>query len=62
MFAWLATIRKFLVSAVGGAVTALTLIDKIPFLPHTVTGPVGIVLAVLTPILTYLVPNKTPAA
>lgn len=58
-------IRKAIASALGVLLTVLTFAYGLPFLGqyHIV---IGIVVAILTPIATYLVPNKpkttTPAA
>lgn len=53
---------KALTSALGVALTVLGLADKIPFLPGSWHHTVGLLLAVLTPIATWLVPNKTAKA
>ncbi len=55
--------NKALVSGAGVALTAVTLTHNLSAIrPANVQGPVGVVLAVLTPILTWLVPNAKPAA
>jgi hypothetical protein len=56
----LSGIRKAIASAVGVALTALTFAHHFSFLPSTWQTVIGILIAVLTPIVTWLVPNKTP--
>lgn len=52
--------RKAIAAALGMLLTVLTLLDKIPLGGH-INLIVGIVLAVLTPVVTWLVPNKAKA-
>lgn len=61
MFAFLGNIAKALASAIGVAVTVLTVADKIPFVPGPWHVTIGVILAVLTPVATWLVPNKAKA-
>lgn len=58
MFSQLASVQKFLVSALGMVLTVLAFTDKIPFLPGPWHVVVVTLVAVLTPIMTWLVPNK----
>jgi hypothetical protein len=63
MLATVAAWRKSLAAALGSLVTALAFTHNIPFLPASLTTEIGVVVAVLTPIITWLVPpNKTKAA
>lgn len=62
MFAALAGIRKAIASGVGVALTALTFANVIPFIPGSIHSQIGIALAILTPVATWLIPNKAPAA
>lgn len=57
----LAQIRKAIAAAVGVALTALTFAHTLTFLPGSWTTSIGVLLAVLTPIATYLTPNAAPA-
>ena len=61
MLSQLSQIRKALVSALGVALTALTFAHTLTFLPASWVATVGVVLAVLTPIATWLTPNSDPA-
>lgn len=54
----LANIKKAIASAVGVALTVATLLHSLPFLHGPVGTWTGVVIAILTPIATYLVPNK----
>lgn len=54
-------IRKALITAVGLVLTLLTAVHDISsFLPASVNVPVAAVIAILTTIATYLVPNSPP--
>lgn len=56
----LKSIAKAIVAGLGALLTALTFAHQFDsFLPGPVHTIVGIVIAVLTPLLTWLVPNKT---
>jgi hypothetical protein len=57
----LAQARKFLVTALGSLLTVLTFTHNLPFLPANVSAAVGIGIAAITSILTWLVPNAKPA-
>ena len=58
MLSKLAEIRKALVAGIGVTLTALTFAHTWTFLPTAWTVAVGTVIAILTPILTWLAPNK----
>jgi energy-converting hydrogenase Eha subunit F len=59
MLAQLASIQKFLASAIGVLLVVLTYTHNLPFVPAQWESVVGVVIAVLTPISTWLVKNKT---
>lgn len=61
MLTFFASAKKAVVAAVGVALTALTFAHSLTFLPAQWTVAVGVVLAILTPVATWLAPNK-PAA
>jgi hypothetical protein len=63
MLAKLNNARKALVSALGVLLSGLLLAQNFSaFLPHTVGVALGTLIGLLTPVVTYLTPNKTPAA
>lgn len=62
MLSKLGEVQKFLVSALGMVLTVLAFTDKIPLLPTTWHVGVVAVIAILTPILTWLTPNKAPSS
>lgn len=54
----LASIRKALVAGIGGLLTALTFTQNFDWiLPGSTSTTVGVVITVLTTVLTWLVPN-----
>lgn len=60
MLSQFASIRKAVVAALGVALTALTFAHTLTFLPASWVATVGVLLAVLTPIATWLTPNRAP--
>lgn len=58
MLAKLAEARKAVATLVGVALTVLTLVNDIPFLPASISVPIGAIIGVLTVIATYAIPNK----
>lgn len=56
MLDFLAKVRKAIVSAVGVAITLLTVYHQVPFLPDQPV--VASILGALTVLATYFVPNK----
>jgi hypothetical protein len=59
MLSWLSSAKKAVVAGIGSLLTVLTFVNAIPFVPANIHTTVGVVIAVLTTALTYLVPNKT---
>lgn len=57
----LTSIDKALTSALGVLLVVLTGANALPFLPSSWHTIVSVILAILTPIATYLVPNKPKA-
>lgn len=55
----LAEIRKALVTGVGSLLTVFTFVNGFGFLPANLHTVVGVCLAVLTTVSTWLIPNKT---
>ena len=66
MLAFLSNAKKAVVAAIGLTLTLLTAVHDISsFLPASVNVPVAAAIAILTTIVTYLVPGPTttpPAA
>jgi hypothetical protein len=58
MLTKLAEARKFLVTGLGSLLTVLTFTQHVPFLPGNVATAVGISIATITTLLTWLVPNR----
>lgn len=59
MLTTLAQWRKALASGIGTLLTILTFTGNLPFIPSTWVTTIGVVVGILTPIATWLVPNKT---
>ncbi len=57
IFGFLASARKAVATAVGGLLTVLTFAHSIPFLPSGWVGFMGVAIAFLTAVATYVVPN-----
>lgn len=62
MLATVAAWRKSLAAALGSLVTVLAFTHNIPFLPASFVTEVGVVLGVLTPVITWLVPPNKVAS
>lgn len=64
MLIFLSEAKKAIVSALGVALTGLTFAHGLTFLPGSWIAPVGVLLAILTPIATWLTPGpkNKPAA
>ncbi len=60
-FSFLANAKKAVATAAGVALTALLFAHSLTFLPVGVENVVGIVIAVLTPVVTWLVPGPKTA-
>jgi hypothetical protein len=58
MLSQLSSAKKALAAALGMVLTVLTFTHNLPFVPAQWEAVVGVVLAVLTPIATWLTPNK----
>jgi hypothetical protein len=52
---------KAIVTGVGTLVTILTFTNNLPFIPSAWHTTIGVVLGVLTTVVTWLTPNKPPA-
>jgi len=55
MLTWFASVRKALVTAVGFAITLLTALHALSFIPDQPL--IAVILGVLTTVATYLTPN-----
>ena len=63
MFGWLGSINKAIASAIGVGLTVATAITGLGFLaPGSAQDTAAIVIAVLTPLATYVFPNKPKPA
>lgn len=55
----LSSVRKAVAAAVGSLLTVLTFAHSLPFIPAQYETLIGVVLGVLTPLATWLIPNRT---